>query len=56
MDFDRSADHALIRRTMRDFADGEVAPAAEELDRRHRRDPLRVAHAFVGDGMAVAPR
>jgi short-chain 2-methylacyl-CoA dehydrogenase len=33
MDFDLSPDHQLIRRTVRDFADGEVAPVAEELDR-----------------------
>jgi short/branched chain acyl-CoA dehydrogenase len=33
MDFDLSDDHALIRRTVRDFAEGEVAPRAEELDR-----------------------
>ncbi len=33
MDFDLSADHELIRRTVRLFAEGEVAPIAEELDR-----------------------
>ena len=33
MDFDLSPDHELIRRTVREFADGEVAPVAEELDR-----------------------
>jgi alkylation response protein AidB-like acyl-CoA dehydrogenase len=33
MDFDLSDDHALIRRTVRDFAEGEIAPVAEELDR-----------------------
>jgi short-chain 2-methylacyl-CoA dehydrogenase len=33
MDFELSADHELIRRTVREFAEGEVAPAAEELDR-----------------------
>ena len=33
MDFDLSADHELIRATVRDFAQGEVAPVAEELDR-----------------------
>ncbi len=33
MDFDLSPDHELIRRTVRDFADGEIAPVAEELDR-----------------------
>ncbi len=33
MDFDLSPDHELIRRTVRDFAEGEVKPVAEELDR-----------------------
>ena len=33
MNFDLSDDHELLRRTVRDFAEGEVAPVAEELDR-----------------------
>src|SRR5207237_9187315 len=33
MQFDLSPDHELRRRTVRDFAEGEVAPVAEELDR-----------------------
>jgi short/branched chain acyl-CoA dehydrogenase len=33
MDFDLSDDHKDIQRLVRDFAQGEVAPAAEELDR-----------------------
>ncbi len=33
MNFDLSDDHRLIRATVRDFAEGEVAPVAEELDR-----------------------
>jgi short/branched chain acyl-CoA dehydrogenase len=33
MDFDLTPEHELIRRTVRDFAEGEVAPVAEELDR-----------------------
>jgi alkylation response protein AidB-like acyl-CoA dehydrogenase len=33
MDFDLSDEHRLIQRTVRDFAQGEVAPVAEELDR-----------------------
>jgi short/branched chain acyl-CoA dehydrogenase len=32
MDFDLSPDHELIRRTVREFAEGEVAPVAEHLD------------------------
>jgi short-chain 2-methylacyl-CoA dehydrogenase len=33
MDFELSADHQLLRRTVRDFAEAEIAPVAEELDR-----------------------
>jgi len=33
MDFDLSDDHELLRRTVRDFAENEVAPVAEELDK-----------------------
>jgi alkylation response protein AidB-like acyl-CoA dehydrogenase len=33
VDFELSAEHELIRRTVREFAEGEVAPVAEELDR-----------------------
>jgi short/branched chain acyl-CoA dehydrogenase len=33
VDFDLSPDHELIRRTVREFAEGEVAPVAEQLDR-----------------------
>jgi short-chain 2-methylacyl-CoA dehydrogenase len=33
VDFDLSPDHELIRRTVREFAEEEVAPVAEELDR-----------------------
>jgi len=36
MDFDLSDDHQLIRRTVREFAEGEIAPVAEELDRDKR--------------------
>jgi short-chain 2-methylacyl-CoA dehydrogenase len=33
VDFELSPDHELIRSTVREFAQGEVAPIAEELDR-----------------------
>jgi alkylation response protein AidB-like acyl-CoA dehydrogenase len=33
MDFDLAPDHELIRRTVREFSEGEVAPVAEQLDR-----------------------
>ncbi len=36
MDFDLSNEHRLIQNTVRDFAQQEVAPAAEELDREKR--------------------
>ncbi len=36
MDFELSNEHRLIRTTVRDFAQQEVAPAAEELDREKR--------------------
>src|SRR3954454_8950675 len=36
MDFDLSDDHELIQRTVRDFAQNEVAPVAEELDKEKR--------------------
>src|SRR6187455_3542504 len=36
MQFDLSEEQELIRRTVRDFAEGEVKPVAEELDREKR--------------------
>jgi short-chain 2-methylacyl-CoA dehydrogenase len=36
VDFDLSTQHQLVRDTVRDFAQGEVAPVAEELDREKR--------------------
>jgi alkylation response protein AidB-like acyl-CoA dehydrogenase len=33
MNLELSDDHELLRRTVRDFAEGEIAPVAEELDR-----------------------
>jgi alkylation response protein AidB-like acyl-CoA dehydrogenase len=36
MDFDIPDDHRLLRDTVRDFANGEIAPIAEELDRTKR--------------------
>jgi alkylation response protein AidB-like acyl-CoA dehydrogenase len=35
MDFDLPEDHRLLRNTVRDFAEQEIAPVAEELDRNH---------------------
>src|SRR5918997_2962428 len=36
MDFDLADHHRLLQRTVRDFAEAEVAPVAEELDREKR--------------------
>jgi short/branched chain acyl-CoA dehydrogenase len=36
MNFDLSPEHELVRTTVREFAEGRVAPVAEELDREHR--------------------
>jgi alkylation response protein AidB-like acyl-CoA dehydrogenase len=41
MDFDLSPDHELIRRTAREFAEGEVAPVAEHLD-KHKQFPYEI--------------
>src|SRR5215469_6626568 len=35
MEFDRPYHHRLLQRTVRDFAEQEIAPVAEELDRTH---------------------
>src|SRR6266852_821827 len=35
MDFELSDDHRLLRDTVREFANQEIAPVAEELDRTH---------------------
>jgi short-chain 2-methylacyl-CoA dehydrogenase len=36
VDYDLSAEHELLRRTVREFALERIAPVAEELDREHR--------------------
>jgi short-chain 2-methylacyl-CoA dehydrogenase len=36
VNFDLSEEHELLRRTVREFAEERIAPAAEELDREHR--------------------
>ncbi|MFM8761894.1 MAG: acyl-CoA dehydrogenase family protein [Solirubrobacterales bacterium] len=41
MDFALSDDHRLLRQTVREFADSEIAPIAEEID-RERRFPYEV--------------
>ena len=54
MDFDLSPDHELIRRTVRDFAQGEVAPVAEELD-REKRFPYEIVEKLGGLGLMGMP-
>ena len=36
MNYDLSDEHELVRSTVREFAEGRIAPVAEELDREHR--------------------
>ena len=54
MDFDLSPDHELIRRTVRDFAEQEVAPVAEELD-REKRFPYEIVAKLGELGMMGIP-
>jgi len=54
MDFDLSPDHELIRRTARDFADGEVRPVAEELD-REKRFPYEIVRKLGDLGFMGIP-
>jgi short/branched chain acyl-CoA dehydrogenase len=54
MDFDLSDDHELIRRTAREFAEGEVAPVAEELD-REKRFPYEIVEKLGGLGFMGIP-
>src|SRR3954452_14166695 len=54
MDFDLSDEHRLIQRTVRDFASGEVAPIAEELD-REKRFPYEIVTKLAGLGLMGIP-
>jgi short/branched chain acyl-CoA dehydrogenase len=54
MDFDLSDDHRLIQRTVRDFAQGEVAPVAEELD-REKRFPYEIVRQLGELGLMGIP-
>ncbi len=54
MDFDLSPDHELIRRTVREFAEGEVAPVAEQLD-RNKAFPYEIVAKLGGLGMMGIP-
>ena len=54
MDFDLSPDHELIRSTVRDFAEGEIAPVAEELD-RDKRFPYEIVAKLGELGLMGIP-
>src|SRR4051794_8792140 len=54
MDFDLSPEHELIRRTVRDFAEGEVAPVAEALD-REKRFPYEIVAKLGELGLMGVP-
>src|SRR6476620_386934 len=54
MDFDLSDEHAAIQRTVRDFAQGEVAPVAEELD-KEKRFPYEIVRRLGELGLMGIP-
>jgi alkylation response protein AidB-like acyl-CoA dehydrogenase len=54
MDFDLSDEHRLIQRTVRDFAEGEVAPVAEQLD-REKRFPYEIVRKLGALGLMGIP-
>jgi alkylation response protein AidB-like acyl-CoA dehydrogenase len=54
MDFDLSPDHELIRRTAREFAEGEVAPVAEHLD-KHKEFPYEIVRKLGDLGFMGIP-
>src|ERR1700753_524245 len=54
MDFALSPDHELIRRTVREFAEGEVAPVAEELDRT-KSFPYEIVRKIGALNLLVIP-
>src|ERR671917_177132 len=54
MDFDLSPDHDLIRSTVRDFAEQEIAPVAEALD-REKRFPYEIVAALGELGLMGIP-
>src|ERR1700683_4106588 len=54
MDFDLSDDHALIQRTVRDFAQSRVAPVAGELDAT-KAFPYEIVHELGELGLMGIP-
>ncbi len=54
MDFALSPDHQLIQRTVREFAEGEIAPVAEELDRT-KSFPYEIVSKLAALGLMGIP-
>jgi alkylation response protein AidB-like acyl-CoA dehydrogenase len=54
MNFDLPDDHELIRRTVRDFAEQEIAPVAEDLD-RDKRFPYEIVAQLGELGLMGIP-
>src|SRR5213596_2000451 len=54
MNFDLSPEHELVRRTVREFAETRVSPAAEELD-REQRFPYDLVSELAGLGLMGMP-
>src|SRR5438105_12281849 len=54
MNFDLTDEQRDIRRLVRDFADGEVRPVAEELD-REKRFPYEIVEKLAGLGLMGIP-
>ena len=55
VDLDLPAEHALLRRTVRDYMEGEVAPLVDEHERERTLPPRRGRQARR-DGLARHPR
>ena len=54
MNFDIGDEHELIRRTVREFAEEQIAPVAEELDREHRF-PYEIVEGLAALGLMGLP-
>jgi butyryl-CoA dehydrogenase len=54
MDFALSAPHVEIRRTVRDFAEREIAPVADEMERRGEF-PIEIIRKAAGLGLLGVP-
>jgi short/branched chain acyl-CoA dehydrogenase len=54
MDFDLSDEHRALRETVREFAEGVIAPVAEELDREHRF-PVEIVRQLGEMGLMGVP-